>query len=433
MRKIRGNNPLIVSILEIWMQQLIMRTLFKIKVNDVFFDQPDANHLQLQLKRAHKKNQCFCYCRPAHPIPLVVKHYNGDSEASFYGLALWPDTNFEHEPECFFFDKHSDDTPLGHENADKPAFEELEGGKSRAYLDTALQIINKNIRAIEARKTAESQTPTRRRRANDLTLLLKLWRQAGLNVYKGNARTWYNAVFLLLRAASQLVINKNGESLSDYLLIGASSSDKAGLEHNQAVLQRAQSGYTRLFVVGRLRGYTREKTRQMLSLKDFGGLPRISTTIEQLDRCFESDSAFKHFTSVNDTDVIVIACIEPSNNEWWTTHHLHAYTTNKSMLPTSTLAEKNFADYLIDQGRKFMVPLALEDNNTQQRPQFLLLDTPQRTYCEVFEKDTIRDLERVDEKTQLYQQRQQSYVAWYSGADLKITIPPALHPQNSKA
>lgn len=414
------------------MQQLFMRTIFKIKVNEFFFDQPDAKHLQQELKRAHKKNQSFCYCRPGHPIPLVVKHYNGDSEASFYGLALWPDTNFEHEPECFFFDKHSDDATSAHEGDDKPAFEELAGGKSRAYLDTALSIINKNMRAIEARKTAESKTPTRRRRANDLTLLLKLWRQAGLNVFKGNTRTWYQAVFALLRAAGQLVINKNGESLSDYLLIGASSSDKAGIEHNQAVLQRAQSGYTRLFVIGRLRGYTRDKTRQMLSLKDFGGLPRISTTIEQLDLCFDRDSELKQLSTQDDTDIIVIACIEPSSNAWWTTHHLHVIATNKSLLPISNLAEKNFADYLVDEGRKFMVPLVLEENNSQPRPQFLLLDTPQRTYCEVFDQTKVRDPDHVNSKNQHYQQRQQSYIAWYSGTDLRINIPTSQQSQHDE-
>jgi hypothetical protein len=405
------------------MQQFHMQTLFKIKVNNVFFDQPDAIHLQQELKRAHKKNQSFCHCRPSHPIPLVVKHYNGDSDASFYGLALWPETNFDHEPECFFFDKHSEDAHSDPEIEDRPAFEELPGGKSRAYLDTALNIINKNIRAIEARKANESQTSTRRRRANDLTLLLKLWRQAGLNVFKGNPRSWYQAVFVLLRAAGQIVINKNGESLSDFLLIGGSSSDKVAIEHNQAVLQRAQSGYTRLFVIGRLRGYTRDKSRQMLSLKDFGGIPRISTTLDQLDRGFDSDPTLKQLTSDDDADVIVIACIEPSSNEWWTTLHLHAFATNKSLLPVSNLAERDFSNFLVEQNRKFMVPIVLEQTDAPQRPQFLLLDTAQRTYCEVFDKTKVRDPDQVNAKTQLYQARQQSYIAWYSGTDQNITIP----------
>ncbi|MET3140198.1 hypothetical protein AAKU61_004587 [Undibacterium sp. GrIS 1.2] len=392
---------------------------FFVDIGGTQFSQSSGNRLQEALQIAHRQGRSFCLCCTGKQIPLVVKRYNKDNVVPHYGLARWPETGLDHDADCYFF---GEDTESQESSTNLPAFEELANGQSRAYLSIALNIIERNMQAIALKKTQPPAPGNKRDRANEVTLLLKLWRLAGLNIYRGQDRRWYQATFNLLKAAKQIVINKEGETLDQYLLVGSANGDKLAFEHNHHVLDHAKKKYTRLFVIGRLKAYGRDKSRQMLQFKDFHGLPRIAVKLDQLDAFLQDKPFYQELLNKEEGHIIAIACIEPSTKEWWSVLHLNGISTSTQMVPVEKSEELLFEAYLSSLKRKFIKPLA-HDGSTQylQRSEFILLDTPTRTYCEVFDFTALPATSDLAERSSKHRSKGQDYLTW-------INAPGAAYP-----
>ena len=274
-----------------------------------------GSDIQKALARAHRKDMTFCQCIAATPVKLIVKCYGANTPTAYYGLARWQDTGLDHNPDCVFF---GDESVTAEDGDTKSAFQELAPGKWLVHLSTALSIIQRNIDNIKAKEEAgEPRKVYSQQRASDVTLLLNLWRKANLNLYRGKPKNWFKATYMLLNTAKNIQVNKKGALLSEFLLIGGGSSDKMAIEHNQKVLHQSTGKHRRLFVIGRLAPFERDKSRLMLKFKDFGGLPRISIKLEQLDNMIGHRAFYKNVLADKTNNLIVIACIEPSTNGWF--------------------------------------------------------------------------------------------------------------------
>lgn len=382
--------------------------MFQITVAGEPFHGRAGSRLQSALQRAHGEHPALCLCR-AEPIRLVIKRYHGETDTPVFGLARWPDTGYDHQPNCYFFGEEALPQDTGEV---RPAIEELENGRSRVYLATALRIIERNIQAIAAKK-AKDPAVEKRHRASEVILLMKVWRSAGLNVYRGQQRKWFHATFSILRAASQIVINSDGETLDQYLLVAAHSGDQLAAKHNQAVLEKAKPKYTRLFVIGRLKSFTRDKDRQMLRLQDFAGIPRISIKLAQYDQMLGDRPFLLDLMTSGAGNLVVIACIEPGTGDWWSTLNINGMATSLDFVPVETQAELDFDRYLVSEKRKFIRPILMAGTaGDTKRPEFILLDSNPRTYCEVFDGQSAAEPADRAELTSMFDARGKHYVSW---------------------
>lgn len=400
--------------------------LFHIEVSGQIFHSAAIPALQDALAAAHRQEPAFCLCNESKS-QLVIKRYAVRNAATHvYGLARWPDSGLEHEPSCHFFGDEVFEVVSAEE---KPAFADLDDGRSRAFLATTLKIIEKNVQAIAARKAQGAPNPVTQKKASELALLLKLWRMASLNIYRGKPRPWFNATFNMLRAAEKITVNAEGESLAQYLLIGAGKADRLAIEHNATVLDHAAKRYTRLFVIGRLKPVGRDKQRMMLSLLDFQGLPRISVKLDQLDGFMRDKPLCADLMQGNAGNVVVIAIIEPSRTEWWTTLQIGAITTSADMIPIETTAELAFERHLVAQERTFISPVVVDGGSDYNKGSpFILLDTTPRTYCDVMGQLSAAEGVEQGKKAAQYQTHGKALVTWSGQLDAPF---PALPPRST--
>jgi hypothetical protein len=395
------------------MDPAMSQTTFSVAINGVTYlsshQGREMFNFQRDLSRAHKQEKSFCLCNTKYPVKLIVKLYGSDTDHMHYGLAKWPDTGLDHDPACDYFGEENGKIASGD---NKPAFEDVGNGINRAYLATVLKIIERNVQAIAIKKTIAPQGD-KRQRASEITLLLKLWRTAGLNVYRGQSRNWFNATFNLINASKKFIINRDGELLSQYLLIGAGRTDKLALEHNAKVLEAAKTAYTRLFVIGRLKTYGRDKKQFMLPLRDFNGLPKVSVKLDQLDTLMNDRQFYQNVIKEDSGNIIVIACIEPTKNEWWSTISITGIATSPNLLPAESSFEIEFDNYLAGQARKYIKPIVMDETGDDvQRPDYILLDTNPRAYCEVWGMNTEEYLSGKKERIERYKNRNQILVSW---------------------
>lgn len=384
----------------------------------------DERQFQAALSRAHLQDQVLCRCTPNQPVKLIVKRYGADTENEFYGLAKWPETGLDHHPDCKFF---GDDESEGSDSENKPAYVELPDGKHRVHLAAAMKIIERNVKAIASGKPTPANKTTQQR-ASQISLLMRLWRAAGLNVYRGTKCDWYKSTFRILKAADTFIINKVGEPLSQYLLIGATRGDTLAIEHNQRVLDAAKKAYTRLFVLARLKVHGRDKNQFVLPLRDFNGLPYISIKLDQLDEFLQSRQFFRNVLANDSGNIVVLAQIEPGSKEWWSAMNITGICTSTNFIPVESSFEIAFDDYLVSENRKFLKPIALNEvTDDGNRPDYILLDTSPRVFCEVWGMNTDEYLTGKAKRIEKYRLRNQSLISWdaYSNAPLPLLPLPS--------
>lgn len=395
-----------------------MADLFPIRIDQCEFaagDQSIDNSAWIEaLANAHMRDVTFCCCNPSTPVKLVVKRYGASSPTAKYGLARWPDTGLDHQLECHFFSQ--DETP----SEKQSAFDDLGEGKVRVHLEETLTRTVEKGRAAEfarALKPAPNREPgeaaVRRERASQSTLLKSLWRQARLNIYGGKPRTWFQATFAIINAAKKIVINRQSETLADYLYVLSAPSDKLAKSHNEAVLAHVNAAQSRMYVIGRLRSYKTDKAQTLLPFLDFQTLPKTLVTVSQLEAAYGSGTFIRNFLHSSAGTLIGFATIEPAGGEWWKTVSLTTLTASKNMLPATSFAELDFEAYLSEQGRTFIKPIHVsEEARAAALPEFVLLDTAQRVRCEIWGSQTECLLEEKSLKVQEAQAKARHVIAW---------------------
>lgn len=406
-----------------------MTTTFPASINGRNFspdEQSNSNNAWVRaLAFAHRKELSYCCCVRADPPRLSVKLYGRETPAMHYGLARWPDTGLDHDLQCQYFSEDSD----GEAGAgSKPAFVDLGEGKYRAHLAITLQIVERHAKDIEAEKTVKAPTASRAR-ASEVSLLFKLWRTAGLNVYRGTPRSWFSATYSLINAAKRFIVNKDGNSLADFMLVASNAGDRLATAHNQEVIARTAKQPSRLFVVGRMKAFKKEKQQILLPMQDFQLLPKILVQVGQLDQFLHGRNFFKNLLEDKSGHVVTIACIEPSGNDWWRTVSIAGMATTPSMVPVESSFEVEFADYLGAQSRKYLKPIIVgETGDSGNRPDFILLDTSPRTFCEVWGTQTPKYLAAKRTRIARFAAKRQPLVNWRANPrePLPVLPPPSL-------
>ena len=331
---------------------------------------------------SHQKDLTFCQC--SGNIPLVVKRYSAGQQTVKFGLARWPDTGLDHNLDCQFFTEDESDTP-----DPESAFENLSGGQVRAYLDSSLTRTVKKGNASEFIKSLKPN-PKRpnaerivRERASDSMLLLKLWREARLNIFNGRNRVWFHATFAIINAAKRIIINRNGETLADYLYINSSTNDKLVTKHNETVLAHVARVESRMYVIGRMKESKTEKLQTILPMIGVGAtMPKALISTEMLAEAIGTGNFKKNMLHAQTGNLIGFAAIEPTGPVWWKCVSLVTIPTSANMIPVSSSAEIEFEAYLTANGRTFVKPIhvsaAPSPSPTPLNPEFVLLDTEER-------------------------------------------------------
>lgn len=402
---------------------------FPISINGIVFlpvNQSQSNHEWVKsLAYAHRKELAHCLCAKK-PILLCVRHYGSGGPNDHYDLAQWPDTGLDHDQDCKYF---NDELDTGsRDQTTLPAFEGIDDDKIRVHLATPLKISTGSLAKRDPSST-NSPTGKSRARASEVALLLRLWREASLNIHDGRSRTWFNATYKLINAAKTFIVNKHGQSLADFLIVGTQERDRMAMAHNETVLDNAGKAGSRLFVIGRLRAYQRAKSRILLPLLDFQGVPKAMVEVALLDRFLDGRNFFKNLLDDRSGNAIVLACIEPNGKDWWKVISVTGIATSKNCVPVESSFELEFEAYLAGNSRRFLKPIAQSENADEgdQRPDFILLDTEPRVRIEVWGMKTECYLADKQKRIEKYKSKGQTLLSWSANPREPFpALPPIL-------
>lgn len=368
------------------------------------------------LAQEHRRGTSFCRCTTGAHLPLVIRRYNAGSENEHYGLAKTKGTGLDHDPDCRFFGEGSDD---GDDQDALSAFETREDGTTRAHLAFSLQLAEP-LEPSDTPAAPGGKSGKSRSRASETAMLFRLWRAAGLNVYRGQGRPWFKAAYAALKAAEKIVIGRKGETLADHLLIAASPKDRLVTQHNAAVLARVEAKPSRVLVLGRMRLAGAEG--KLLPVYDFGSLPKALMPPLMVDNLMKRRPLVRNVLESDTGHVVVMACIEPVGAPWWKVLSMPVIPTSPNFIPAESSYEIEFENYLIDQGRQFIKPIVVDElGDNDDRPDYILLDTWPRVRCEVWGMQTPEYLEGKAERLASYEKKGQRLVSW--SADPREPFP----------
>lgn len=361
------------------------------------------------LEQQHRQNASSCLCVPGAKLPLVIRLYGRSSECRHYGLARLRETGLSHDPDCRFFGEGSESND---DHDSLPAFEIREDGTTRAHLAFSLQLAE----AIEpsSRLGSPGGTPcTSRARASETAMLFRLWRAAGLNVYRGQGRSWYKVAYAILKTAENIVISRKGETLADYLLIASGAQDRLISAHNQRVLTKAEHDPSRLLVIGRMRSVAADGGKKLLPVHDFTTLPKALISSITIDNLLKRRPLLHNLLEQRTGNVIVLACIEPEKLPWWKVLSMAVMSTSPNFVPAESSYEIEFENYLVEKGRHFIKPIVVDElGENDLRPDYVLLDTYPRVRCEVWGMQTPEYLNGKAQRLAEYKKKGQHLISW---------------------
>jgi hypothetical protein len=412
--------------------------LFPVSIDGVVFPpehQVETNFAWKQrLAYGHRKDLTYCLCDRKRPVPLVIRHYSSTKGPAHYGLARWKGTHWDHHPDCRFFLETFDD---GRSSDPSAAFQEMEDGRIRVHLSRSLGVVSENSSVKPLHALAEDKRGRRlsSRKASDSTLLNRVWRTANLNLYRERECTWFTGSLRFLHAANRYVLRRTGETLADYLLLGASAQSRNAQTHNAAVLQRAGQHPTRLYLLARLRAPTQAQAAKrsfLLPLRDYEGLPKVLIERDLLDRFLSSRQFANASLSDPSTNVVAFFSIEPGHKDWWHCVDLAGFVASSSLIPLESHYELEMERYLVAENRTFVKPMHGEENDagSGRRPDFLLLDTKPRTAIEVWGMTTPDYLASKGSRLSWYRENNVPLVSWNAADGEALPTLPARTPAN---
>ncbi len=403
---------------------------YAVKVGQSIFqpkEQSDANRMWASaLVAAHKKDLTHCLCNPTVPTPLTIRHYGAETKRSRYALACWPGTGLEHALDCQYF---GEDDESGEHAGTKPAFEDMDGSLVRVYLARSTQLVERTKAETATPSSGSKTAAATRQRANDSALLSTLWRRANLNRFHNVGANWFKGSLRVMHAARKLVIDRAGTTLDQRLLLGANVSSVAAAQHNAQVLAKIGQKPEQLFVIGRWRlpkPEQLEKRAFFLPFKDFYGLPKILIDREMANGFLEGRDFLTNILNKKEGDVIVLCRIVPSG-EWWKCIDITGFATNQQLIPVESSYELLMVNHLIDNERQFIKPMHVEEmgEGSDQRPDFILVDTAPKTMVEVWGMRTPEYLAKKAERLAKYAAARSTVLSWMADQGDEIPrLPP---------
>lgn len=405
-----------------------MAKIYSVQVGPTVFrlnaQTPDNPAWLAALAASHRQGETFCLCDSAHPVALSIKLYNKGKPGSSYGLACWPGTGLDHEPDCRFFGEAGDSAQAGEA---KPAFEEIGDDKIRVFLARPTEVTK---RAAGAQTASDEEkvvkTGPTRQQAPDGAILNRLWRMANLNFHDKQETSWFVGSLRLMHEAKRFVIDRSGTTLDRRLLLGCVESAARASAHNADVLAQKEAASAELMVIGRLKMPTAEqmaKSQFRLALTESHGLPKILIAPALMTRFIGERALLKNVLRDKTGYVIVIARIMPAGGEWWKCVGLSGFAVSPAMIPVESGYELAMERHLVAAKRRFVKPMHVQemDDDGDQRPDFMLFDTKPRTMIEVWGMQTPVYLASKEARLAKYKAKAIPLVSWM--ADRGEPIP----------
>lgn len=371
-------------------------------------------------------DKLLCLCVPHSAPRLVVRLQNNR-----YFPARWPNTNLLHHPNCHYYSSYQ---ARNSGAKTKPSVVEREDGSIRVHLLTSLKIATQSSKEVTiSKRKSEDGSGVRQERAKDRFLFNLLWEQAGLTSFSGakaDKLNWFIISQRLMHAAEQLIITKDDEKLSDYLLIAGPDTSRNLQAHNAKVLSLPERRY---FLTGVMRTalVPSEAQKENTLLPLLHPFPDLKFSVNR-KRFNKYARRWPLLENIKNTGghVLIFACVTPrkkfanSSERWFDVTQICLVPVSKHYIPVESSYEAEFAEYLIDHGRDFGKPVASQNAGTV-RPDFVLYDTNPVTFVEVWGMNTAEYAARMEEKITYYLNKRLNLLDWhaYSGV-AKPKLPP---------
>lgn len=375
-----------------------------------------------RLERAKKSpGYAVCGCRPspdATPLRLVVRRYG-----ALFHLARWPDDGHRHDRDsCSFFAE-----PGPTEESPGRAHDAIRNTPAglNAKLDVSLSV--RTVGTVK-RSGSTGTSGSSRRSAPLLGFLQRIWMDAGLNQWAGGApRNWgtCNAQILALLGDGKM----NGKPIQDVLHVmrryeeAAQATLKAEFEAFLGRIQTTPAVSERGIVIAEIKSVGPSK---------YGFVIKIRQTFESFFASSQlvdaAATSFRHAWPMignPDARVVAVLVLERTKDKNLRVIDLAAQLCNNSFIPCDSGYEVAMANRLVEERRRFVKPMRLDDGDVML-PDFRLTDTAPETPIEVYGMESNEAyLIRKAQKQALYAQRSLRCVEWIPPAPLSAVVLPA--------
>ncbi|MFM0027460.1 DUF1173 family protein [Paraburkholderia madseniana] len=375
-----------------------------------------------RLERAKKSpGYAVCCCRPSPgdtPLRLVVRRYG-----ALFHLARWPDEGYRHDRDkCTFFAE-----PGPTEESPGRAHDAIRNTPAglNAKLDVSLSV--RTVGTV-TRGASTGASRSTRRSAPLLGFLQRIWMDAGVNQWAGGTqRNWgtCNAQILALVGDGKM----NGKPIQDVLYVmrryeeAAQATLKAEFDAFLNRIQTTPAVSERGIVIAEIKSIDPSK---------YGFVIKIRQTFETFftSKQLIEDAArsFRHawpMIGKADARVVAVLVLERTKDGNLRVIDLAVQLCNKSFIPCDSSYEVAMANRLVEERRRFIKPMRLDDGDVML-PDFRLTDTSPETAIEVYGMESNDAyLIRKAQKQALYAERKLPCAEWIPPAPLSTVALPA--------
>lgn len=354
-----------------------------------------------------EKGHAECLCSP-RPLRLVIRCASGGR----FHLARWPGERDHHDRRCPFGTVGSGLS--GREDYSTAAIVEAESG-TRIRLAIPLRQRLSAGEPSSSAAAADAPASARRQRIGLLGLLHWMWEESGLTAWRpGDSASWGRCATLLREQADGCQIGLRDADQVLYVVPAftreASAANAEVFDAFAAGLGHRDGRIARALILGELKTPTPTRFGYRINL---GHLPvplfATGKLVERLRRSYRP--AFSDAPGPGARRIGLLVITRHPRGGYLTVEDAAVMLTSGAYIPADSSFEVVMADYLASAGRAFVKPLRYEGDAVF--PDFVLTDTAQTTYVEVF---GVRGREEYDrrkaEKQAFYAAEGISVVEW---------------------
>lgn len=374
-----------------------------------------------------EKNVIHCLCRPAQPVPLVLRRYSSGT----FAPARHPYTGPNHDGACQYFGPSIKGALA---RAYEPGVVEEADGLYKVRLAAGRVMEEGKAEAVEVEPRPRFGPGAPRQRAmTALGLLTLLWEIAALHEYRpawaaSRAKPASVAGHLLDAATN---VRWGRACLSDSLQVGPAPPNGGLAAHNREVATAATEQRTRLVVISQLKPYSDGTQTPAVDLAAKHRVPLAGWDCARpflgeahahgLQRSFQRELDAWRAGAV--TFAVLIVQPQPEG-EHFDLVRIALMHVSPRAIPLDSGYEAEVEEALVAQDRSFDKPLRYVDGDNTL-PDFRLLDTDGAPLpMEVFGRSNPDYLARMHEKVALYD-RQFTPQGWWRWEAFAGAMRPA--------
>ncbi|MGF6649595.1 hypothetical protein OKW34_000157 [Paraburkholderia youngii] len=372
-------------------------------------------------KRSPGYAECLCRCAAGgQPLRLVVRRYG-----ALFHLARWPEEGVHHDRDiCSFFAEPAESGP-----SSGPELEAIRttpmGINARLDISLTVRTVGTVIRERAASDSTHSAT---RRSAPLLGFLQRVWQEARLNQWSGEAqRNWgtCSAQILALLGEGKM----NGKPVQDvvHVMRRYEESETATIKAEfHAFLGRIHTTPTtsnRGVIIAEIKAIDPSKYGYVIRLRQtFEAFYASKTLIENAAR------SFRHawpMIGKPEARIVAVLVVERTKDGNLRAIDLALQLCSRSFIACDSSYEVEMANRLVLERRRFDKPLR-RDESDDMLPDFRLTDTARPTAIEVYGMES-NDAYRARklQKQALYASRNEPCVEWIPPSPLSSVALPS--------